>query len=96
MWVLNYRADGKTMTHLDGNVLAGPLSELFSVDMTVAVGRCAGCGDQSVLANAMVYESGPDIVVRCHHCDDVLMTLVQSPDDLRVEFRGIEMFRVAR
>jgi len=84
------------MTHLDGNVLAGPLSELFSVDMTVAVGRCIGCGDESALAGAMVYESGPDIVVRCHHCDDVLMTLVQGPDDLRVEFRGISMLTVAR
>jgi len=84
------------MTHLDGNVLAGPLSELFSVDMTVAVGKCIGCGDEAVLASAMVYESGPDIVVRCHHCDDVLMTLVQSPADLRVEFRGIAMLTVPR
>ena len=84
------------MNHLDGNVLAGPLSELFCVDMTVAVGRCLGCGDETVLAGAMVYESGPDIVVRCHHCDDVLMTLVQSPADLRVEFRGIAMLTVPR
>ena len=84
------------MTHLDGNVLAGPLSELFSVDMTAAVGRCVGCGDESALACAMVYESGPDIVVRCHTCDEVLLTLVQSPADLRIELRGIEMLRVAR
>jgi len=82
------------MTHLDGNVLAGPLSELFCVDMTVAVGRCDGCGDESVLASAMVYESGPDIVVRCHNCDDVLMALVRGPGDLRVEMRGFGMLRI--
>jgi len=82
------------MTHLDGNVLAGPLSELFSVDMTVAVGRCNGCGDESVLASSMVYESGPDIVVRCHSCDDVLMTIVRGPGDLRVEMRGFTMIKV--
>jgi hypothetical protein len=82
------------MTHLDGNVLAGPLSELFCVDMTVAVGSCAGCGDESVLAAAMVYESGPDIVVRCHNCDDVLMTIVRTTGDLRVEMRGFGMIRV--
>ena len=84
------------MTHFDGNVLAGPLSELFTVDMTVTVGRCTGCGDESVLASAMVYESGPDFVVRCHNCDDVLMTLVHGPNDLRVELRGFGMLRIPR
>ena len=82
------------MNHVDGNVLAGPLSELFSVDMTQATGRCVGCGDESVLARAMVYESGTDLVVRCSHCDDVMMTLVHTPGDLRIELRGIGMLKV--
>lgn len=83
------------MTHFDGNLLAGPLSELFSVDVTTAVGRCMGCGDESVIAEAMVYESGTDFVVRCSRCDDVLMTLVRGPHDLRVEMRGIAFLRVS-
>ena len=82
------------MTHFDGNLLAGPLSEVFSVDVTTAVGRCAGCGDEAVLAMAMVYESGTDFVVRCSRCDDVLMTLVRGEHDLRVEMRGISYMRV--
>lgn len=84
------------MTHFDGNVLAGPLSELFCVDMTVAVGSCVGCGDESVLAAAMVDESGADIVVRCRNCDDVLMTVVRATGDLRVELRGFAMLRVPK
>ena len=31
--------------HVDGNVLAGPLSDVFSVDMTTATGTCASCAD---------------------------------------------------
>ncbi|MDQ1572918.1 MAG: hypothetical protein QOH44_477, partial [Actinomycetota bacterium] len=43
------------MSHLDGNAIAGPLSEIFGADMTMASGRCGGCGDVSPLAMAMVY-----------------------------------------
>jgi hypothetical protein len=82
------------MSHVDGNVLAGPLSELFSIDVTTATGRCEGCGDESVLARAMVYESGADFVVRCSGCDEVLLTLVRSPTDLRVEMRGLRLLRI--
>jgi hypothetical protein len=28
----------------DGNALAGPLHEVFRVDVTIAVGRCRECG----------------------------------------------------
>ena len=30
--------------YVDGNVLAGALQTVFAVDVTVARGRCAGCG----------------------------------------------------
>jgi hypothetical protein len=82
------------MSHVDGNVLAGPLSELFSVDVTTATALCENCGDESVLARAMVYESGADLVVRCSGCDAVLLTLVRSPSDLRVEMRGLRLLRI--
>lgn len=82
------------MAHLDGNVLAGPLSELFHADMTTASGRCAGCGDESALARAMVYESGHDFVVRCVECDTVLLTVVHTPGDVRLELRGVGFLRI--
>ena len=75
--------------HLDGNVLAGPLSELFRDDMTTATGRCAHCGDVSVLAEAIVYDAAPGWAVRCHVCGDVLMTLVRVGERLRIDLRGI-------
>ena len=32
------------MDHLDGNAAAGELSEVFALDVTMAVATCAGCG----------------------------------------------------
>src|SRR5690606_27127608 len=52
------------MTHLDGNVLAGALSEIFTADVTTARGRCAGCGRTSPLAQAMVFTDAPGLVAR--------------------------------
>ena len=80
--------------HLDGNVLAGPLSELFRDDMTTATGRCAHCGDVSVLAEALVYDAAPGWCVRCHACGDVLMTLVWADDRLRIDLRGVTALEV--
>ena len=44
---------GRTMTQTettgpyDGNALAGPLSEVFALEVTAAVARCRGCGRSS-------------------------------------------------
>jgi len=80
--------------HVDGNALAGPLSELFRDDMTTATGRCASCGDVSVLAEAMVYDASPGWSVRCHACGDVLMVIVRTADRLRLDLRGISALEV--
>lgn len=80
--------------HVDGNALAGPLSELFRDDMTTATGRCASCGDLSALAEAMVYGAAPGWCVRCHVCGEALMTLVRTGDRLRVDLRGVTALEV--
>jgi len=82
--------------HVDGNALAGPLSELFRDDMTTATGRCASCGDVSVLAEALVYDAAPGWAVRCHRCGEVLMVLVLAADRLRIDLRGISALEMAR
>lgn len=63
---------------LDGNALAGPLSDVFGRDMTAVVGRCRNCGDASELARTRVYPDAPGIVVRCPGCTEVLFTLVRA------------------
>ena len=80
--------------HLDGNVLAGPLLDVFRDDMTTATARCASCGDISVLATAMVYDAAPGWCVRCHVCEDVLMTFVWAGEKMRIDLRGVTALEV--
>lgn len=84
------------MTHLDGNSLAGVLSELFRFDPTTAAARCGGCGTVDVLARAMVWEGTPGTVVRCASCDHVLATIVESEDRVWLNFSGITAVEVRR
>ncbi|HEX2291315.1 MAG TPA: DUF6510 family protein, partial [Pseudonocardiaceae bacterium] len=44
---------------LDANAAAGPLAELFTVDLTTAVATCAGCGNSAPLAAHLLYADGP-------------------------------------
>lgn len=76
-------------SHLDGNALAGALSEVFQGDVTAAAGRCAGCGTVSVLAEAMVYPDAPGLVARCASCDHVLATIVRAGDRVFLSLAGL-------
>jgi Family of unknown function (DUF6510) len=75
--------------HVDGNVLAGPLSEIFTADMTMATGTCASCGDASPLATSIVYLKPKTFIVRCHVCDAVLITIIQSSSETRIALSGM-------
>jgi ribosomal protein S27E len=81
--------------HLDGNALAGVLSEFFVFDVTTARSRCASCGDIAVIARALVFGSEQARVIRCSHCGDVLMVVLQEPDGVRVHMRGMSWMDVA-
>ncbi len=75
-------------TYLDGNVLAGPLSERYGSDPTSQVGRCASCGQQGSLAESRVYV-GAGLVARCANCDAVLLTVVERPDETLVRVHAL-------
>ncbi len=68
-----------TEQYLDGNALAGPLSEIFAVDITAALGRCANCGRTGPVAALRLYVRAPGLVARCPGCDAVMMRLVRVP-----------------
>ena len=74
--------------HTDGNALAGPLSELFAVDLTAAATRCVGCGRRSHLAELHLYGSGPGLVARCPGCHDPVVRLVRTPEHFILDLRG--------
>jgi hypothetical protein len=84
------------MSMMDGNVLAGPLRELFAVEVTAADGRCAGCGMRGPVASLHVYgsEDGPGLVARCPGCDAVMLRLVRGPDAAWLDLRGVVSLRI--
>lgn len=68
------------MDRLDGNAIGGLLREVFGVEMTVAAGVCGGCRAYETVARLHVYVHAPGTVVRCPHCEGVLMRVVRAPD----------------
>ncbi|MDX3238918.1 DUF6510 family protein [Streptomyces sp. ME03-5709C] len=83
-----------TDAYTDGNALAGPLREIFTVDMTAAVGRCAGCGRTGPMATLRVYDHAPGLVARCPDCDTVILKLVRGPSAAWLDLRGSENMRI--
>jgi hypothetical protein len=73
---------------LDGNAVAGMLTEVFAVDATTAMVRCAGCGHDDPLGAATVYANAPGVVVRCRGCAGVLMRFAEIRDHVMVDMRG--------
>jgi len=78
----------------DGNVLAGPLSEVFAVDVTTAVGRCRGCGSSAAIATLRVHGPQPGLVGRCPGCGDVLLRIVRTPDAVWLDLGGLTSLRI--
>ena len=77
----------------DGNALAGPLSEIFAVDVASAVGCCTGCGTTGPVAQLRVYGPGPGLVARCPHCGQVVLRWVRGGESAWLDLRGTVSLR---
>ncbi|MEN3361134.1 MAG: hypothetical protein V7637_5116 [Mycobacteriales bacterium] len=80
--------------YTDGNALAGPLREVFALDLTAATGRCVGCGVENPVAALRVYGPAPGLVARCPNCADVVLRLVRGPDAAWLDLRGTVHLRI--
>ena len=74
--------------HLDGNAAAGLLAEVFTLDATSAIVRCAGCGHTDPIGATIVYAHAPGVVLRCRGCSGVLMRFAEIRDRIVVDLRG--------
>ena len=81
------------MDALDGNAIAGTLFEAFGGEMTTAVAACASCGTTGHLAEYAVYRGGPGVVVRCRHCENIAMVLVEVGGRICVDAMGLSALR---
>jgi hypothetical protein len=79
---------------LDGNAIGGLLLELFGVELTAAPCTCAGCGAREEVARLDVYVDCPGVVIRCRHCNNVMVTIVRGPERTWVDLRGTSMMEL--
>jgi hypothetical protein len=80
---------------LDGNALAGVLSDVFIAEVTTAVGQCAACLRTGPLADTAVYTRAPGLVARCRGCGAVLARVVQAPGRVWLDLRGLHFLQLA-
>ena len=81
-------------TWTDGNSMAGPLREVFAVDVTAAVGRCVSCGATARLAEGRVFGPAPGLVLRCSRCGQPLVRMVHGPGRAWLDLRGLQYIEV--
>ncbi len=75
--------------HLDGNAVAGLLGEVFVPELTAAATRCDGCGAVEALGALRAYVEAPGTVLRCLHCESVVLRIVHDGRRTWVDVRGL-------
>ena len=78
---------------LDGNAVAGLLQEVFAVEMTTAIATCGSCGAADAVGATHVFR-GAGIVMRCPHCDNALVTIVEDDARVWIGFAGVPTVQV--
>jgi hypothetical protein len=78
----------ETSLRLDGNALGGMFQDIFLREVTAAHVECAHCGRVEPIGAEHVYMHAPGPVVRCCHCENVLMVMVRTPGGHRLAFHG--------
>ena len=73
---------------LDGNAVAGTLSEIYGDDMTTLMAECGSCGKVDHIGGLIAYVHAPGIVLRCTGCSTVMLRIVQTPKGTRVDVRA--------
>lgn len=74
---------------LDGNAAAGILQQVFAVEVTTSSGTCDGCGSTDLVGAVSVYAKAPGTVLRCPHCDAVLLKVVTDGERVWLDLRGL-------
>ena len=81
---------------LDANATAGLLYEIFGTEMTASPTECANCGNEDEIGALLAFVHGPGIILRCSTCENVVLRIVQTPDEIIIDARGAVYLRLAR
>jgi hypothetical protein len=73
---------------LDGNAVGGLLGEIFPFEMTSVWTICSGCRAMGQVGAQAAYLDGPGAVVRCAHCNTVLIRVAKGGGRYWLDLRG--------
>lgn len=86
---------GEGAVPLDGNAAGGLLGELFAFDLTAAEITCGGCGAVAAIGAVRVYGGAMGAILRCAHCDTVVLGITHTPAGLWLDMQGTRRLFVA-
>lgn len=86
------RAENATAI-VDGNALAGLLSDVLNGDVTLLVGTCAGCGAVAPLAETVVEIDDSAAIARCRACTHTLLTVLREDGGARLVLGSLRELR---
>ncbi len=92
----NVQDDLNRSLMLDGNAVAGILSEIFDFEMTNNPAVCASCGREGEVGGLLAFTQAPGIVLRCPGCESVVMRIVETPRAIYLDMRGVMCLRLDR
>ncbi len=81
---------------MDGNAVAGTLSEVFAMEMTTSLAECVSCGKRSEMGGLLAFIQTPGFVLRCPACKDIVLRVVVTPDAYYLDARGALYLRLVR
>lgn len=79
---------------LDANAVAGLLTEIFGVEITSELCRCAHCGNDGAVGTLRAYTHAPGVVLRCSVCAQVVIRIVRTPAATYLDARGAALIRL--
>ena len=79
---------------LDGNAVAGRLSQVFTFDVTLATITCGDCAFEGPLAELRLYGSDAAIVLRCRHCDAVNIRMLETGTWVNLDLSGVALISI--
>jgi hypothetical protein len=78
---------------LDGNAAAGPLQELFVSEITNAQIQCGVCDSMAAIGALHLYAAPMGVVLRCTHCESIVMRSVHTPRGRWLEMAGARFLK---
>jgi Family of unknown function (DUF6510) len=79
---------------LDGNAAGGLLQEIFVPEITSAQIECEACGYAAAVGTLRLHAAGMGAVLRCTHCDAILMRAVHTAHGRWLEMKGARYLRL--